>query len=292
MSNLIGEGGQSMVLPLCQRVINICYCFCIPLILVGFIFPDLFLTLYTDSPVLIQESLSPLYVMLSSFLLSVPAFVFYCAISGTGNTFMTLKIGLLALAAYILYIEVLDYFVPNVSLLWTSELIWCKLQAVAQRKEYHSKSVLLESGRISEDLYLIENGCLRLWFNNNGKDVTFQFFFEGQGVSSVESFLYNRVSIFSIEAIESSSILVIGKKDFMHILDTFPECKEMVNQLLIERLINYTHLFLSRIKDSPKERYDELIKTHPEILKRVPQHYIASYLGITPVSLSRIRSRR
>lgn len=57
-------------------------------------------------------------------MLSIPAFVFYCAISGTGNTFMTLKIGLLALAIYVLYIKALDYFASNISLLWTSEHIY------------------------------------------------------------------------------------------------------------------------------------------------------------------------
>ncbi|MDD3039252.1 MATE family efflux transporter [Bacteroides sp.] len=124
VSNLIGEGEQSMVLALCRRIIKVCYCFCIPLVLLGFIYPDLFIRLYTDNPVLIQQSLEPLYVMLSSFLFAVPAFVFYCVISGTGNTSMALKIGLLALAIYVLYIKVLDYLVPNVSLLWTSEHIY------------------------------------------------------------------------------------------------------------------------------------------------------------------------
>lgn len=124
VSNLIGEGEQSMVLALCRRIIKVCYCFCIPLVLLGFIYPDLFIRLYTDNPALIQQSLEPLYVMLSSFLFAVPAFVFYCAISGTGNTSMALKIGLLALAIYVLYIKVLDYLVPNVSLLWTSEHIY------------------------------------------------------------------------------------------------------------------------------------------------------------------------
>lgn len=124
VSNLIGEGEQSMVLALCRRIIKVCYCFCIPLVLLGFIYPDLFIRLYTDNPVLIQESLEPLYVMLSSFLFAVPAFVFYCAISGTGNTSMALKIGLSALTIYVIYIKVLDYLIPNVSLLWTSEHIY------------------------------------------------------------------------------------------------------------------------------------------------------------------------
>ncbi|HRV32669.1 MAG TPA: Crp/Fnr family transcriptional regulator, partial [Candidatus Paceibacterota bacterium] len=61
---------------------------------------------------------------------------------------------------------------------------------------------------------------------------------------------------------------------------------------LFKRFINYAELFLSRIKDSPKERYEDLVKNYPDIIKRVPQHYIASYLGITPVSLSRIRNKK
>lgn len=65
-----------------------------------------------------------------------------------------------------------------------------------------------------------------------------------------------------------------------------------MDEVTFKRLVFYQNLFLSRIKDSPQKRYQELIKKHPKIIERVPQHYIASYLGITPVSLSRIRNRR
>jgi CRP-like cAMP-binding protein len=61
---------------------------------------------------------------------------------------------------------------------------------------------------------------------------------------------------------------------------------------IFQRFRNYAQLFLSRIKDSPQERYENLLENHSEIIKRVPQHYIASYLGITPISLSRIRNRK
>jgi hypothetical protein len=57
-------------------------------------------------------------------------------------------------------------------------------------------------------------------------------------------------------------------------------------------MIFYQKLFLSRIKDNPQKRYEDLLEHYPQILQRVPQHYIASYLGITPVSLSRIRNRK
>lgn len=61
---------------------------------------------------------------------------------------------------------------------------------------------------------------------------------------------------------------------------------------LFKRLFQTQKLLLSHLKDTPEQRYKELLKTQPEIIQRVPQHYIASYLGVTSVSLSRIRNRR
>ncbi len=161
-----------------------------------------------------------------------------------------------------------------------------------ERQNVPAKTTLLREGEVSKKAYFIEKGCMRLWFNNNGKDVTFQFFFEGEGISSVESFRTNQPSLYNIESIEPCTILTIGKKDFLSILDNSPEIKKQVDEVTFKRLVFYQNLFLSRIKDSPQKRYAELIKSHPKIIQRVPQHYIASYLGITPVSLSRIRNRR
>jgi CRP-like cAMP-binding protein len=86
-------------------------------------------------------------------------------------------------------------------------------------------------------------------------------------------------------------MLALTKDDFRKIFTQYPEIKEGFTKILFMRMGNYARLFLSRIKDTPAKRYEDLIKEHPEILKRIPQHYIASYLGITPVSLSRIRNR-
>ena len=80
--------------------------------------------------------------------------------------------------------------------------------------------------------------------------------------------------------------------DFYHLIEQTPSLKQIYEEKLIDRFHVYQQLFLSRIKNTPQQRYEELLKEYPDIIQRVPQHYIASYLGITPVSLSRIRKRR
>ena len=168
---------------------------------------------------------------------------------------------------------------------------WEKFQKAFVQKQVAAKTSLLKEGEISKQLYIIKQGCLRKWFNKDGKDISFQFFFEGQPVASINSFMNNEPSLFNLESIEPSVLLSISKEHFMKLLKTYPEFNEGFYQFMFVRLRNYSQLFLSRIKDTPQERYEDLIKNHPEIIKRVPQHYIASYLGITPISLSRIRNR-
>jgi CRP-like cAMP-binding protein len=161
-----------------------------------------------------------------------------------------------------------------------------------KKEEIAAKTTLLQEGQVSKTAYIIEKGCIRSWFNNNGKDITFQFFFEGESVASVESFMTNQPSLYSLESLEPCIINSISRKDFEFILDNSPLIKQEVEKLVFKRLFYYQQLALSRIKNNPQMRYEELMEQRPEILQRVPQHYIASFLGITPVSLSRIRNRR
>jgi CRP-like cAMP-binding protein len=169
---------------------------------------------------------------------------------------------------------------------------WTKFQNLFVEKEIAAKTILLKEGEISNHAHYIKKGCLRQWFNKDGKDITFQFFFEGQAVASIDSFINYEPSLFTIESIEQSIVLSISKDNFAQLDWIYPELKDGFQDLIFQRFKNYSQLFLSRIRDTPRERYDDLINNHPEIIRRVPQHYIASYLGITPTSLSRIRNRK
>jgi len=172
------------------------------------------------------------------------------------------------------------------------QLEWQKFSHLFKREEVAAKTLLLKEGDIAKKVYFIEKGCLRLSFNNDGKDVTFQFFFEGEGISSAESFRYNQPSLYSIECLEASIVHSLNKADYFTIIENSPLIKQEIEEQTLRRLLYIEKLFLSRIKNSPEERYKELLEQYPEIIQRVPQHYIASFLGITSVSLSRIRNRR
>lgn len=169
-----------------------------------------------------------------------------------------------------------------------AERIW----AAAERLSVPPKTVLLEEGRVADRLYLIRKGCLRLFFCDDGKEITFQFFFEGDFVASFDSLHTRRPSLFSLESLEPAELSVIGRDEFRALVDRVPALRLAYEEKLVERFRACQLLFLSRIRNTPRQRYEELLAEHPDIVRRVAQHYIASYLGITPVSLSRIRSRR
>ena len=88
-----------------------------------------------------------------------------------------------------------------------------------KRIQVPARTILLQEGDISRKAYLIEKGCLRVWFNNKGEDMTFQFFFENGTVSSIESFRKSIPSLFSIETIEPCTLWWIDKTDLDSLLD-------------------------------------------------------------------------
>jgi CRP-like cAMP-binding protein len=157
-----------------------------------------------------------------------------------------------------------------------------------------ARTVLLKEGDIAKKVFLVEKGCVRAWFNNDGKDVTFQFFFENSTVASIESFKKKSPSPVTIETIEPCVLWYIHKKDIERIIAEINELPALRNKFIdaiFERTFDYMKHFFSFIKDTPQQRYLNLVKDKPWIIQRVPQHYIASYLGVSTVHLSRIKSQ-
>ena len=171
---------------------------------------------------------------------------------------------------------------------------WNEFVSYFHRMEVPAKTVLLKDGEVSNKLFAIEKGCVRVWFNHDGKDLTTQFFFENKTVASMESFRKNIPSPVTIETIEPSILWYIHKKNAQKIIDhisEIPALREQFIDAIFERTFDYIKHFISFIRDTPEQRYLNLLNEHPQLIRRVPQHYIASYLGITTVHLSRIKSK-
>ena len=174
------------------------------------------------------------------------------------------------------------------------EKLWNDYINCFKRITVPAKTTLLKEGEISKKLFLIEKGCIRVWFNNNGKDITFQFFFENDAVASIESFIKKVPSPVIIETIKPSVLWSIHKKDADRMIEEIkgvPELRDKLINSIFNRTFDYMKHFFSFIKDTPTQRYLNLLTEKPQIVKRVPQHYIASYLGISSVHLSRIKNK-
>jgi len=171
---------------------------------------------------------------------------------------------------------------------------WEKYLPVQQRMEIPARTILLQEGRPSRHYIYIEKGAIRTYFNKDGVDKTVQFFFENEGLSSLESFINNVPSPVTIETIEPSVVYLLHKKYVTRLMDELarePGFMQMILQLSARRQVHYMNEFVSFIRDTPEQRYQNLLKDRPHIVRRVPQHYIASYLGISKVHLSRIKSK-
>ncbi|MGI4834849.1 MAG: Crp/Fnr family transcriptional regulator [Janthinobacterium lividum] len=172
---------------------------------------------------------------------------------------------------------------------------WQRYAPYFTRLEVPARTLLLREGEVAKRAFLIEKGCLRVWLNRQGKDLTFQFFFEQQVVSSLESFHQHTPSLCAIETIEPCVVWAIAREDAYQLLREWGERAELREQLaglMFERTRHYLEHCVAFIRDTPKQRYQQLLATQPQVVQRVPQHYIASYLGISTVHLSRIKSSR
>jgi CRP-like cAMP-binding protein len=163
-----------------------------------------------------------------------------------------------------------------------------------KRLEVPAKTILLEEGKVSRRYIFIEKGCVRSFFNKNGADKTVQFFFENEGLTSIESFINNTPGLFTVETIEPSVVHLLPKQYVIQLMDELSREPDLVRLILgisARRQIHYMNEFVSIIRDTPEERYLKLLNERPHIVQRVPQHYIASYLGVSKVHLSRIKSK-
>ena len=150
---------------------------------------------------------------------------------------------------------------------------------------------LVEEGSVCTHIAFINKGLVRYFFNVDGIEKTGQFFFEGGWISSYASFLSQKPSEMSLQALENTELLTLHFDDLQQLYSDIPKL-ERFGRLIAERIfVASTARNKDLLTQSPEQNYLKLMKERPKVIERVPQFYIAQYLGIQPESLSRIRKR-
>lgn len=144
-------------------------------------------------------------------------------------------------------------------------------------------------GHTCKTIYFINKGVARIYYFKDGVDITESFSFENNIIARIESLFTGKPSRKAIQILEDSEIVAINSTLLFKLYDKFPEVERLFRLIFESAYVDTVNRIESIQFHSAEERYKALIKDAPNVLKRVPLKYIASYLGITQVSLSRIR---
>ena len=157
-------------------------------------------------------------------------------------------------------------------------------------REIDKNEFFLKEGKISNEYLFIENGFMRAFaFDTAGKDVTTNFYSNNQVVFEVSSFFNRTISRENIQALNNCSGWSITYEQLNMLFHSLPEFRDFGRHILVKGFASLKERMLSTITETAEERYEMLIKSSPEIFQFAPLKYIASYLGVTDTSLSRIR---
>jgi len=165
------------------------------------------------------------------------------------------------------------------------------IEQVLQKMEFPKKHILLKKGKVCSHLYFIEKGLARNFFEEEDKELTNDIVLEGELLVSFSSFISRTASLETIELLEDSVLYAIQYDDLQTLYNTFP-IMERIGRMIAEHHYNSLAMKSYRLKFSnSSERYQYLFKNKIEIVKRVQIGIIASYLGMSIETLSRIRSK-
>lgn len=164
------------------------------------------------------------------------------------------------------------------------------IRELTEIKKISTGSFLLKPGEICNHTFFVEKGLLRLYFlSENGKEHILQFASENWLVSDRDSVFFKEPSKFYIEAIEDSHLIPINDKIINKIAELTPSFRKK-NEILLHNHIRHLNQRINLLLSaSAKSRYLEFVKLYPDLQLRIPQWMVASYLGVTPESLSRVR---
>ena len=171
------------------------------------------------------------------------------------------------------------------------EVEWLALSESVKTRQYKKGEIFLKEGDHCNYIGFLNKGCFKFYYMKDGVERVRGFFFPNEFVSNYPCFLLKNKSKFEIKALMDCSVTVIHRDDLLLLTKEFPKFQEL-KRIIVESLyIEISDKFESFFCKTAEERYLNFIKDEREQKKRIPQYLIASYLGITPEGLSRIKKR-
>jgi CRP/FNR family transcriptional regulator, anaerobic regulatory protein len=158
-------------------------------------------------------------------------------------------------------------------------------------RKLNKKEHWIMPGDHCREIAFIVSGCLRYYYSKNDVERTGQFFFEGGWFTDYESWVTRQPATVGIDAIEPTQLLIIPFIELERLYDENPKFERLGRLMAENTIIGIRNRNLSLLNNSPEERYMQLLNERPKVIERIPQHLIASYLGIEPETLSRIRKK-
>ena len=157
-------------------------------------------------------------------------------------------------------------------------------------KVVKKNNYLLRQGDTCKDLVFVQKGCLRLYYLKDDIEVSVWFAFQHSSAIEIYSFISENPSDYFLQAIEDSEILYLPKAELNKLYQHHPKMQEMMRNFWEDVILNLINRFTALQKDSAEKRYLDLLNK-PGYLQTIPQKYLASFIGVTPTSLSRIRKK-
>lgn len=159
-------------------------------------------------------------------------------------------------------------------------------------KKLPKKTILLQEGEVCHFEAFVLEGCLKNYFiDENGFEIILNFPVENWWVSDLVSFHDRAPASFNIETIETTRLLIIDREGKERLLQDFPQLERMFRLMVQRHLGSFQQRLFQQNALSAKERYAIFMEKYPNLLQRIPQYLIASYLGISPEFLSRLRKK-
>lgn len=169
---------------------------------------------------------------------------------------------------------------------------WKIITSLFIPKKVRKKQYILQAGDVSEYMIFVNKGCLRSYtVDEKGDEHIVQFAIEGWWIGDMNSFLTGEPATFNVDALEDSEVLLLDFDSQEKIFDLVSKFERYMRLLLQSNYVAMHRRLVSAISTTAEDKYLRMLKQYPDLVQRVPQHMIASYLGLKPETLSRVRKK-